>query len=239
MTGQRDAGRAARPDYPEIGERLRARRHERGLSLRELADRLGVLPEPHQPDRARAGQSIGLAPSTPWSPSSTSRSTSCSSTTSRASVATTREPSEAARARVPDPARRRSGTASASRRGVLWERLTTVSEPGVEFLYVTTRSAAPRRRPMRSSATPATSGATSSRARSRSRSGSTRVPARSRRCDLPRLDDAAPARERRRRPGPCDLVRPWARRQRRPPERHGDLTVLGRDTAEAGRSSRP
>ena len=35
---------AARPDYPQMGERLRAARTARALSLRELAGRLGVSP---------------------------------------------------------------------------------------------------------------------------------------------------------------------------------------------------
>ena len=34
----------ARPDYPQMGERLRAARTARGLSLRVLASRLGVSP---------------------------------------------------------------------------------------------------------------------------------------------------------------------------------------------------
>src|SRR6478735_7396345 len=34
----------ARPDYPQMGERLRAARAARGLSLRVLASRLGVSP---------------------------------------------------------------------------------------------------------------------------------------------------------------------------------------------------
>ena len=40
--GGTDATRSARPDYPDIGEQLRARRQELGLSLRQLAERLGV-----------------------------------------------------------------------------------------------------------------------------------------------------------------------------------------------------
>src|SRR5258707_9587305 len=35
---------SARPDSPQMGERLRAARSERRLSLRELAGRLGVSP---------------------------------------------------------------------------------------------------------------------------------------------------------------------------------------------------
>ena len=34
-----DSGRGPRADYPQIGERLRERRHELGLSQEELADR--------------------------------------------------------------------------------------------------------------------------------------------------------------------------------------------------------
>ena len=60
MTVERtDAGRAARPDYPEIGDRLRERRHELGWSLRELADRLGVSPSLiSQIERGRANPSV-------------------------------------------------------------------------------------------------------------------------------------------------------------------------------------
>src|ERR671921_265211 len=36
--------RNGRPDYPQIGERLRSSRRARGLSLRDLAQRLGVSP---------------------------------------------------------------------------------------------------------------------------------------------------------------------------------------------------
>ena len=36
--------RNGRPDYPEMGERLRAARRDRHLSLRVLAERLGVSP---------------------------------------------------------------------------------------------------------------------------------------------------------------------------------------------------
>ena len=51
--------RPARPDYPEIGEHLRARRHELGLSLRDLADRLGVSPSLiSQIERGRANPSV-------------------------------------------------------------------------------------------------------------------------------------------------------------------------------------
>ena len=38
------ATRTGRPDYPEMGERLREARRARSLSLRTLAERLGVSP---------------------------------------------------------------------------------------------------------------------------------------------------------------------------------------------------
>ena len=57
--GQRDASRGAQPDYPEVGERLRARRRERHLSLRDLAERLGVSPSLiSQIERGRAKPSV-------------------------------------------------------------------------------------------------------------------------------------------------------------------------------------
>lgn len=123
-----DPGRVARPDYPEIGERLRARRHELGLSLRTLADRLGVsISLISQIERGRANPSVS---------------------TLYAIVAeldvsldellfNDRRSGERPEASTFGPIQRaheRHRIRLAS--GVLWERLTTVSEPGVEFLYV-------------------------------------------------------------------------------------------------------
>jgi transcriptional regulator with XRE-family HTH domain len=121
-----DAARATRPDYPEIGEQLRARRHALGLSLRALADRLGVSPSLiSQIERGRANPSVS---------------------TLYAIVAELdvsldellfnerRGPAERPGAGPIQRATERHRIRLAS--GVLWERLTTVSEPGVEFLYV-------------------------------------------------------------------------------------------------------
>ena len=53
------AARSARPDYPDIGEQLRARRQELGLSLRQLAERLGVSASLiSQIERGRANPSV-------------------------------------------------------------------------------------------------------------------------------------------------------------------------------------
>jgi transcriptional regulator with XRE-family HTH domain len=124
--------RGSRPDYPQIGDRLRARRQELGLSLRDVAGRLGLSPSLiSQIERGRANPSVS---------------------TLYALVAeldlsldellfTDRRPVE------PEPippgvppagpvlrATERQRIRLAS--GVLWERLTTTSEPGSEFLYV-------------------------------------------------------------------------------------------------------
>ena len=61
----RDKGiaRARRPDYPQIGDRLRVRRRELGLSLRDLAERLGVSPSLiSQIERGRASREGLLRP---------------------------------------------------------------------------------------------------------------------------------------------------------------------------------
>ena len=44
MTNQPQTQRPPRPEYPQIGDQLRSRRREPGLSLRNLAERLGVSP---------------------------------------------------------------------------------------------------------------------------------------------------------------------------------------------------
>jgi transcriptional regulator with XRE-family HTH domain len=131
------AVRGGRPDYPEIGDRLRTRRRELGLSLRDLAGRLGVSPSLiSQIERGRANPSVSTLYALvseldvsldellfdrrpPDRPGEESRAT--------APVA--------GRASPLQPAASRSRIRLAS--GVVWERLTTVSEPGVEFLHVT------------------------------------------------------------------------------------------------------
>jgi transcriptional regulator with XRE-family HTH domain len=122
-----EASRAARPEYPAIGEQLRARRHEHGLSLRELADRLGVSPSLiSQIERGRANPSVSTL----------------YQIVAELDVSLDELLFNDRRAAGPAPAsappvlrgkeRKRIRLAS----GVIWERLTTTSEPGVEFLYV-------------------------------------------------------------------------------------------------------
>lgn len=142
------ATRNGRPDYPDIGERLREARRARGLSLRVLADRLGVSPSLiSQIETGRANPSVStlyaLADELdvsldellfndrrpPEPASEMAVSASAPARTEVASGGTTIPTDPVQRAAT----RHRIRLAS----GVLWERLTTLSEPGVEFLHVT------------------------------------------------------------------------------------------------------
>jgi transcriptional regulator with XRE-family HTH domain len=125
------AARTPRPDHPEIGEQLRARRHERGLSLRQLADRLGVSPSLiSQIERGRANPSV----------STLYQIVAELDVSLDELLFNDRRGQELQERLPPDQAgpiqrrdrRKRIRLAS----GVIWERLTTTSEPGVEFLYV-------------------------------------------------------------------------------------------------------
>jgi transcriptional regulator with XRE-family HTH domain len=122
-----ESGRAGRLDSPDIGEALRLRRHELGWSLRDLADRLGCSPSLiSQIERGRANPSVSTL----------------YSIVQALDVSLDELLFNERRATATDPPpggpiqrgneRQRIRLAS----GVLWERLTTVSEPGVEFLYV-------------------------------------------------------------------------------------------------------
>jgi transcriptional regulator with XRE-family HTH domain len=122
--------RVPRPDYPQIGDQLRARRQFLGLSLRDLADRLGVTPSLiSQIERGRANPSVStlyaivaeLELSLDELLFSERRSTDVADAAPAPSGPVQR-----------GHERHRIRLAS----GVTWERLTTRSEPGVEFLYV-------------------------------------------------------------------------------------------------------
>jgi transcriptional regulator with XRE-family HTH domain len=131
------------PAYSELGDRLRAARSGRGLSLRSLADRVGVSPSLiSQVERGLARPSVNTLyamareldvsfdellfpdvrpassrrPADPGSPSSAGA---WSSSPARP---------------VQRAANRRSIRLAS---GVVWERLTTESLPSVDFLYVT------------------------------------------------------------------------------------------------------
>jgi transcriptional regulator with XRE-family HTH domain len=127
--GNRDLARAVGPDYPEVGERLRARRRTRGLSLRTLAERLGVsLSLISQIERGRARPSVSTL---------FAIVTELDISLDELLFNDERQPVSAEPAARPSPVQE-----AASRHhirlasGVVWERLTTVSQPGVEFLFV-------------------------------------------------------------------------------------------------------
>ncbi|MGH2428339.1 MAG: helix-turn-helix domain-containing protein [Candidatus Limnocylindria bacterium] len=128
----RDAARAFEPDYPEVGERLRARRRVRGLSLRVLAERLGVSPSLiSQIERGRARPSVSTL---------FAIVTELDASLDELLFNDERPSALAARS---GPEERPSPVQEAGTRrhirlasGVVWERLTTTSQPGVEFLFV-------------------------------------------------------------------------------------------------------
>ena len=126
MTLERtDAGRAARPESPDIGEALRVRRHELGWSLRDLADRLGCSPSLiSQIERGRANPSVSTLYSMVQE----------LDVSLDELLFNERRPAEPPIGGPIQRANERHRIRLAS--GVLWDRLTTVSEPGVEFLYV-------------------------------------------------------------------------------------------------------
>jgi transcriptional regulator with XRE-family HTH domain len=120
--------RAPRPDYPEIGDRLRARRNELGLSLRDLADRLGVTPSLiSQIERGLANPSVSTLYALVGELELSLDELLFSDRRPIDQPSTAGGPIQ----RATD--RQRIRLAS----GVVWERLTTTSEPSVEFLHVT------------------------------------------------------------------------------------------------------
>lgn len=155
----REAGRARRPDYPQIGDQLRVRRRELGLSLRTLAERLGVSPSLiSQIERGRANPSVSTLYSIvgeldvsldellfnerrPAGPAGEAEmagnGTAPDEIAPGAIAAQAGAGGRTERVSAPTPVQRASSRKHIRlASGVIWERLTTLSEPGVEFLYV-------------------------------------------------------------------------------------------------------
>ena len=122
-----------------MGDALREARRGRGLSLRELADRLGVSPSLiSQIETGRANPSV-----------STLYAIAGELDVSLDELLfNDRRPAETVAAAGAARDRRHDGAGAPLQRaadrhairlasGVLWERLTTMSEPGIEFLHVT------------------------------------------------------------------------------------------------------
>lgn len=134
MVRTRDLTRAFEPDYPEVGERLRSRRRARGLSLRELAERLGVSPSLiSQIERGRARPSVStlfaIATELDASLDELLFNDDRTGSAAEASIGSR----ESRISPVQDAASRHHIRLAS---GVIWERLTTTSQPGVEFLFV-------------------------------------------------------------------------------------------------------
>lgn len=134
------ATRNGRPDYPEMGEHLREARRARQLSLRDLAERLGVSPSLiSQIETGRANPSVSTL----------------YAIAAELDVSLDELLFNDRRAAEPAPPRPRPETGAGTMTpaapvqraddrhrirlasGVLWDRLTTQSEPGIEFLHVT------------------------------------------------------------------------------------------------------
>jgi transcriptional regulator with XRE-family HTH domain len=134
------AARTGRPDYPEMGERLREARRARNLSLRTLAERLGVSPSLiSQIETGRANPSVSTL-------YAIAAELDVSLDELLFNDRRSPEPAVPARPDVPTngtmvaaPPVQLAGNRHSIRlaSGVTWERLTTLSEPGVEFLLVT------------------------------------------------------------------------------------------------------
>jgi DNA-binding XRE family transcriptional regulator/mannose-6-phosphate isomerase-like protein (cupin superfamily) len=142
----------ATSEYGAMGDRLRAARQARGLSLRALAERLNVSPSLiSQVETGRANPSVStlyaivqalgisldeLLFTDAWAISAAARQVSGNGPTHGSPP---EQPGSPTDVRLPDEPVQRAGSRSVIRlaSGVTWERLTTASIPNVDFLHVT------------------------------------------------------------------------------------------------------
>ena len=148
----RRRGNGSAPEYGEMGDRLREVRQARGLSLRSLAQRLGVSPSlisQVETGRAKPSVSTLYAIATELG-ISLDDLLFLDARSNGADLASSGEPPAAdpgkadpdgalAEIRLPDEPVQRGNARKTIRlaSGVVWERLTTASIPNVDFLYVT------------------------------------------------------------------------------------------------------
>ena len=138
-------GNGAEPEYSEMGDRLRSARRAHGLSLRALAERLGISPSlisQVETGRAKPSVSTLYAIATELGISLDDLLFIDASPAARhGRRRRAAAPVEALRPPVALPADpvQRAETRRAIRldSGVIWERLTTTSIPNVDFIYVT------------------------------------------------------------------------------------------------------
>jgi transcriptional regulator with XRE-family HTH domain len=139
----RTSGSGSRPEYADIGDRLRAARRSHRLTLRGLAERLGVSPSLiSQVETGRAKPSVStlyaIAAQLDISLDELLFPDAARGLATRAPAAARgdgREPAEGLPAHPVQRANTRSTIRLAS--GVTWERLTSESIPNIDFLYVT------------------------------------------------------------------------------------------------------
>ena len=136
----RNRGNGAGLEYGEMGDRLREARQARGLSLRGLAERLGVSPSlisQVETGRAKPSVSTLYAIVTELGISLDELVYPDAKRPSKAPEPAASE--ELSSATMPaGPVQRAKGRKSIRlASGVIWERLTTASLPNVDFLYVT------------------------------------------------------------------------------------------------------
>jgi transcriptional regulator with XRE-family HTH domain len=134
-------GIGAAPEYGVVGDRLRDVRNARGLSLRALAARLGVLASlisQVETGRARPSVRTLYAIATELGISLDELLFSDAQAVDEG-VAESVEPGAIPDIRLPAHPVQRAGNRTAIRlaSGVVWERLTTASIPNVDFLHVT------------------------------------------------------------------------------------------------------
>jgi transcriptional regulator with XRE-family HTH domain/quercetin dioxygenase-like cupin family protein len=138
----RRSDNGSRPEYAEIGDRLRAARLSHGLSLRGLADRLGVsasLISQVETGRARPSVSTlyAIASQLRISLDELLFADAAERVGARRQRAAERDGSEPGE-QLPAHPVQRAGSRSTIRlaSGVTWQRLTTESMPNIDFLYV-------------------------------------------------------------------------------------------------------
>jgi transcriptional regulator with XRE-family HTH domain len=134
--------RSGQPGYSEMGDHLRAARRRRHLSLRDLAARLGLSPSLiSQVETGRAKPSVStlyaIANELDVSLDELLFNDAGRSNRDDSRVVAIVPPAAAGPRTA--PAVQRAGDRKVIRlaSGVIWERLTTESVPGIDFLYVT------------------------------------------------------------------------------------------------------
>jgi transcriptional regulator with XRE-family HTH domain/mannose-6-phosphate isomerase-like protein (cupin superfamily) len=135
------ASRGSNRDYPEIGDRLRVARRSHRLSLRELAKRLGVSPSLiSQIETGRAQPSVSSLYAIAGE-LNVSLDELLFNAGRRGGVngRPTEDPESPPLTSIPGGPVQRAGDRKEIRlaSGVVWDRLTTESIPGIDFLYVT------------------------------------------------------------------------------------------------------